>query len=260
MNITLETIRKSLVTNSQAIHVHTAWLYIYASILEHEVTVGSAGKETKVESAADYFATAGDGYKKVGKGYGIKAGITKWVIEQGTVDGVRYITESHCKMARMVIAKGKGSFARGQFVSEWFDIVKTKSTNEAGEVVEVDSIKWKKKGQAYKLIKAIESGSESFSETNGYLKTKSRASKAALAKVKQDRKSSVSLTVYDNQGNAVTIKKTKDLKKGIKANEGLITKEANNAMQWQKRAIERAIAEYNKIAKACDATELSLSA
>ena len=260
MNITLETIRKSLVTNSQAIHVHTAWLYIYASILEHEVTVGSAGKVHKVEAAADYFATTNDGYKKVGKGYGIKAAITQWVIEQGTVDDVRYITESHCKMARMVIAKGKGSFARDQFVSDWFDIVKTKSTNKAGEVVEVDSIKWKKKGQAYKLIKAIESGAESFSETNGYLKTKSRASKAALAKVKTDRKSSVSLTVYDNQGNAVTIKKTKDLKKGITANDGLITPDANNAMQWQKRAIERAIAEYNKIAKACDKTELSLSA
>ena len=260
MNITLESIRKSLVTNSQAIHVHTAWLYIYASILEHEVWV-SAGKETKkVESATDYFATAGDGYKKVGKGYGIKAGITQWVIEQGTVNGVHYITQSHCKIARMVIAKGTGSFARDQFASDWFDIVTYDVTDEDGKVTQVDDIEWKKDGQAYKLIKAIDSGSESFSETNGYRKQKSDKSKAALAKVKQDRKSSVSLTVYDKQGNAVTIKKTKDLKKGIKANEGLITKEANNAMQWQKRAIERAIAEYNKIAKACDKKELSLAA
>lgn len=250
MNSTLQTIRDSLVNSSRAIHVNTAELYIYASNPENGV----------VTSATDYFATAGDAYKKVGKGYGIKAGITEWVIKQGIVNGNHYITQSHCKIARMVIAKGKGSFARGQFVSEWFDIVKTKSTNEAGKVIEVDAIKWKKKGKAYKLIKAIDSGDESFSETNGYRKQKSDKSKAALAKVKTDRKGSVSLTVYDKQGNAVTIKKTKDLKKGIKANEGLITTDANNAMQWQKRAIERAIAEYNKIAKACDQKELSLSA
>lgn len=249
MNTTLQTIRNSLVKNSQAIHVSTAELYLHASLLSNGI----------VKSATDYFATTNDGYKKVGKGYGIKAAITKWVIEQGTVDGVRYITESHCKMARMVIAKGKGSFARDQFVSAWFDIVTYDVTNEEGEVTQVDEIEWKKTGSEYTLIKAIDSGAESFSETNGYLKSKSDASKAALAKVKKDRKGSVSLTAYDSDGNAIIIKKTTDVTKGVKA-KGKQTQDATNAMRQHRRAIDRAIKEYNRIAKACDQVELSLSA
>ena len=250
MNTTLQTIRKSLVKNSKAVHVSTAELYLHASLLSNRV----------IKSGTEYFATAGDAYKKVGDGYGIKKAITEWVITQGTVDGVRYITESHCKMARMVIAQGTGSFARDQFVSDWFGIVTYDVTDEEGKVTQIDEIEWKKDGNAYKLIKAIESGNVSFSETNGYRKATKAASQRALTKTKKDRKGSVTLTAYDSSGNPIVVKKTKLVTDGVKANKGKQTQHATNAMRQYRRAIDRAIKEYNRIAKVCDQVELSLSA
>lgn len=249
MTITLQAVRDSLVTSSKQIHVNTANLYIYASLLDNKV----------VTSAIDYFAMAGKEYKKVGDGYGIQGNITKWVIEQGTVKGVRYITESHCKMARMAIAQGKGSFARDLFVSDWFDIVTYDVTDEEGKVTQVDEIQWKKKSGDYVLVKAIESGDVSFSETNGYRKTTKAASRVRLTATKKARKSAVTLTAYDTSGNAIVVKKTKVITDGVKKN-GKQTQHATNAMRQYRRAIDRAIVEHNKIAKVCDQIELSLSA
>ena len=269
MNITLQSVRDSLRINSRTIHVNTASLYIYGMSADNDVFT----------TAEQSFIAGKDGFKTVGvgKGYGIKSAVTDWVIEQGNVDETAYITSSHCKQARMVLAQGTGSVKQGTFEPRWFDMVEViqpyEVTDADGNVVkdangnvilkdEVEhEIEWKKdKDGNYLILEALKDGEVTFSVTNGYKKDAKRKADAQRKVDKKKRESTTVLTAYDANGDPVLVKKTVDIVKTVKDNDGKKIPAATKAMLHYKKGINKLIREHNKIAVECGVDSLSLSA
>ena len=241
MNITLQSVRNSLVSNSRSIHVNTAELFILAS---------------GVFAAPEFLATTGDEgsdeweYKPFYGAFAITGDVTDWVIKQGTVKDVEHITKSHTKQAKMIMKQGTGDFAAGTFKPKYYNVITTPTR---------DAIEWKKNPDGeYKLLADLKKGAVTFSEVNGDEQKKQRKADKAKAtrilnKVKKERSNSVELTAYDSKGDAVKVIKTQALVALARKNpDGENDSTIRNAMAKRLKVIEKAIREYNLVATKSD--------